>query len=110
MYTGRGRGTQPDIPLAGSLDWQTIDAGCCAAFSTKVHTTPLCQSGNAITKDWLPRSGEKLRDSAPMKRLMNDSRHTAPTDLLSKTWIQWSELFGPVAVKRLPPEVQEVNP
>jgi len=87
MASGRGSCTQPDLALSGSLAWQTLAAGRYAVFTHIGPYDTLHQSWSAIYRDWLPSSGEQLRDVPPLELVMNNP-HTTPPELLhTEIWL-----------------------
>jgi len=87
MVDGSGECEQPDIPLTGSLAWQMLASGRYAVF---LHTGPydtLHQSWTAIYRDWLPTSGETLRDDPPLELVLNDPQSTPPAELMTEIWV-----------------------
>jgi AraC family transcriptional regulator len=47
----------------------------------------LWQSWNAIYRDWLPGSGETLRDAPPYDAYLNDPSRVQPSELLTEIHI-----------------------
>lgn len=87
LASGQGRCQQPDIPLTGSLAWWPIAPGRYAVFT---HTGPyrdLHRSWAAVYRDWLPASGEALRDVPPLELCLNDPATTPEAALLTELWI-----------------------
>ncbi|MGC4059954.1 MAG: AraC family transcriptional regulator [Aquabacterium sp.] len=87
MYTGQGQCAQPDIPLTGTLAWQTLVPGRYAVFTHMGPYTNLHQTWRAIYVDWLPASGHTLRDAPPMELCINTPHDTAPEDLHTEIWL-----------------------
>jgi AraC family transcriptional regulator len=90
MANGEGHAVQPPaeaLPLSGSLAWQPLSAGRYAVF---LHTGPyagLHRTWAAIYGDWLPASGEALRDAPPMELMLNSPQDTPPEALRTEIWI-----------------------
>lgn len=87
MADGSGECQQPAVPLSGTLAWQAVPAGRYAVFTHIGHYSGLHQTWAAIYRDWLPTSGEKLRDEPPLELMLN-SPETAPPHLLhTEIWL-----------------------
>lgn len=78
---------RPDLPLHGSLAWQTLEGGRCAVFIHRGPYDTLHRSWDAIYRDWLPASGEQLRDAPPLELCINTPDAAAPADLITEIWI-----------------------
>ena len=87
MHDGSGRGAQPDIALSGSLAWQALSAGPHVVFEHIGPYTSLHLIWQAIYRDWLPASGQRLRDAAPMELMWNDPEVTPPELLKTEIWL-----------------------
>ena len=87
LADGRGECRQPDLPLTGTLAWQPIAPGRCAVFTHRGPYDGLHRSWGAIYRDWLPASGETLRDAWPMELCLNSPERTPPADLLTELWV-----------------------
>ena len=87
MASGQGRCTQPEIPLQGTLAWQTLEAGRYAVFTHKGPYSTLHETWRTIYHDWLPASGMSLRDVPPMELCLNNPETTPPEALLTEVWI-----------------------
>ncbi len=78
-----------DRPLApdGEVGVQTIPGGRYAKF---LHCGPhenLLATYDAIFGDWLPRSGERLRDEPGFELYLNSPDTAAPADLRTEIWL-----------------------
>lgn len=82
-----GQITRPEVPLSGSLRWQTLPAGRHAVFTHRGSHRQLHQSWGAIYREWLPRTGYLLRDAPPFECFLNDPRRTAEADLRTDIYI-----------------------
>lgn len=87
MASGQGRPEQPPVPLSGSLAWQPLAPGRYAVFTHQGPYSTLHQAWRGIYRDWLPASGEHLRDAPPMELCLNNPKTTPPPDLLTEIWI-----------------------
>ncbi|MCW7540978.1 AraC family transcriptional regulator [Aquabacterium sp. A7-Y] len=87
MADGRGRCTQPELPLTGSLAWQALSPGRYAVFTHIGAYTGLHRVWEAIYRDWLPASGQQLRDAPPLELCINTPDTAAPEDLHTEVWI-----------------------
>lgn len=87
LATGEGRCEQPDIHLSGSLAWQAIAPGRHAVFTHIGPYEGLHRTWAAIYRDWLPGSGEELRDDPPLELMRNNPETTAPQALHTEIWI-----------------------
>lgn len=70
-----------DYQLEGEVQEQVIEAGRFAVF---MHIGPydtLWKSWQIIYRDWLPDSGETLRDAAPYEVYIDNPSHTPPDQL-----------------------------
>lgn len=87
MASGQGSCMQPDVDLSGSLAWQALVPGRYAVFTHMGPYTNLYKTWRAIYVDWLPASGEQLRDAPPMELCINNPQTTAPEALHTEIWI-----------------------
>jgi AraC family transcriptional regulator len=87
LATGQGACQTPDLRLSGSLAWQRLQPGRCAVFTHIGPYTQLHQVWGAIYRDWLPASGEQLRDAPPMELCLNDPQTTPPEALHTEIWL-----------------------
>lgn len=90
MATGEGQGEQPPpetLPLSGTLAWQPLAAGRYAVFTHIGPYSELHRVWAAIYGDWLPASGETLRDTPPMELMLNSPQDTAPEALRTEIWV-----------------------
>jgi AraC family transcriptional regulator len=87
LHTGQGRCVQPELPLSGSLAWQPIAPGRCAVFTHIGPYADLHRVWAAIYRDWLPASGEQLRDAPPMELCLNSPQLTPPELLHTEIWV-----------------------
>src|ERR1700692_679975 len=72
MATGSGHCEQPaGLPLSGTLNWQPIASGRYAVFTHIGPYTTLHQTWKSAYRDWLPASGEQLRDEPPLEVNLN---------------------------------------
>jgi AraC family transcriptional regulator len=90
LASGQGQGAQPPLALSGSLAWQPLAAGRHAVFSHIGPYDTLHQTWAAVYRDWLPTSGEQLRDDPPMEVVMNNPQTTPPELLHTEIWIPLS--------------------
>jgi len=87
LATLQGACEQPALPLRGSLAWWPLAPGRYAVFSHIGPYTTLHQAWDAIYRDWLPASGEKLRDVPPMELCLNSPADTPPEKLHTEIWL-----------------------
>jgi AraC family transcriptional regulator len=87
MATGAGRCAKPELPLTGSLAWQDLAPGRYAVFTHIGPYDGLYRSWTAIYRDWLPASGEALRDTPPLELCITTPRDTPPEALHTEIWI-----------------------
>lgn len=78
---------QPAVPLTGTLAWWPVAAGRHAVFTHIGPYTTLHRSWDAIYRDWLPASGEQLRDVPPMELMLNSPADTPAAALHTEIWI-----------------------
>ena len=71
----------------GDVGVQTIEGGRYAVF---LHAGPyerFSETYASIYREWLPRSGEQLRDIPCFELYLNSPEDTPPDDLRSEIWI-----------------------
>lgn len=76
-----------NIVPSGEIGVQTIPAGRYAVF---LHTGPyenFSQTYHAIYRDWLPTSGEQLKNQSAFELYLNFPDNTSPTDLRTEIWV-----------------------
>ena len=64
-----------------------LPGGKAAVFTHKGPYETLWQTWNKVYRDWLPASGEKLRDAYPYEVYLNEKGKVAPEDLLTEIYI-----------------------
>lgn len=74
---------QPTEPVG----MQVMPGGRWAVFQHKGPYDTLWQSWNMADRDWLPRSGETLRDVPPVEIYLDDPRKTPPEKLCTEILI-----------------------
>jgi len=87
MANGAGQGAQQALPLSGSLAWQALAPGRYAVFTHVGPYALLHRAWAAIYRDWLPASGEALRDDPPLELMLNSPELTPPEALRTEIWI-----------------------
>jgi AraC family transcriptional regulator len=87
MAEGSGKGAQPEISLSGSLAWQALAPGRHAVFTHVGPYDQLYRSWHATYHDWLPNSGEALRDDPPLELVLSDASVTPAAELRTEIWI-----------------------
>ncbi|AKJ30817.1 AraC family transcriptional regulator [Caldimonas brevitalea] len=87
MLDGTGTCRQPELPLTGTLAWQPLQPGRYAVFTHRGPYSGLQHTWAAIYRDWLPASGEQLRDAPPLELCINTPQTAAPEDLHTEIWI-----------------------
>jgi AraC family transcriptional regulator len=78
-------GYQPDAP--DGLAYQTLPGGRWAVFRHVGPYDTLWQTWKAALRDWLPSSGEELRDAIPFEDYVNDASKVAPEELRTDIYI-----------------------
>lgn len=76
----------PVVPT-GEVEVVTLPAGRWAVFTHKGPYNTLPQSWSSAYRDWLPASGERLRDTAPYEVYLNEPAGTPPEELLTEIHI-----------------------
>lgn len=77
-----------DIKPEGEVGLQTISGGRCAVFLHKGPYDKLGETYNAIFSQWLPASGETLREAPCFEEYLNrDPRRTKPENLRTEIYI-----------------------
>lgn len=76
-----------EVKPEGEVGIQSLAAGRCAVFVHKGPYQKLPETWSAAYRDWLPSSGQQLRDAPPYEVYMNDPRHTKPEALLTEIHI-----------------------
>lgn len=77
----------PEVAPSGEVGVQTIPGGRYAVF---VHAGPydrLMNTYDAIFRDWLPGSGEQLREQPAFELYLNSPDHTPPAELRTEIWV-----------------------
>ena len=87
LATSSGQCAHPELPLSGTLAWWPVAAGRYAVFTHIGPYTTLHRSWGAIYRDWLPASGERLRDVPPMELSLNSPTDTLPDKLHTEIWL-----------------------
>ncbi|MDM4768056.1 AraC family transcriptional regulator [Pelomonas sp. SE-A7] len=87
MAEGSGRCERPELPLSGTLQWQEVAAGRYAVFTHIGPYSNLHRTWAAIYRDWLPASGEKLRELPPLELMLNSPQNTPPEKLHTEIWM-----------------------
>jgi len=87
ITTGEGQARQPDLPLSGTLAWDTLSPGRYAVFRHRGPYDTLYRTWEALYRDWLPATGHALRDVPPFEVTINDPTTTAPADLLTDIYL-----------------------
>jgi diguanylate cyclase (GGDEF)-like protein len=82
-----GECRRPEVRLGGTLAWQTIASGRYVVFTHIGPYDTLFQSWDTIYLNWLPTSGECLRNVPSLELMLNDPQ-TTPSELLrTEIWI-----------------------
>lgn len=71
----------------GEVRVQTIAGGRFAVFLHAGPYSQLINTYDAIFRDWLPRSGEPLREQPAFELYLNSPDHTPPADLRTEIWV-----------------------
>lgn len=80
-------GVEVELNGENRVQFQTLPAGRYAIFIHKGPYENLWQTWNAIYRDWVPTSGETLRDAPPYELYVCDMTKTAPEDLVTEIYI-----------------------
>jgi AraC family transcriptional regulator len=76
-----------DITPTGEVGVQTIADGRYAVFMHRGPYEQFPNSYDAIFGDWLPRSGEQLRDQPCFELYINSPDSTPPAELRTEIWV-----------------------
>jgi AraC family transcriptional regulator len=76
-----------DITPAGEVGVQTLPGGRYAVFLHRGPYEQFQKTYDAIYGDWLPRSGEQLRDEACFEVYLNSPDSAPPAELRTEIWI-----------------------
>ncbi len=76
---------QPDAP--DGLAYQTLPGGRWAVFRHVGPYDTLWQTWQAALRDWLPTSGEEMRDAIPFEDYVDDASKVAPEELRTDLYI-----------------------
>ncbi|KLU24096.1 hypothetical protein EOS_22025 [Caballeronia mineralivorans PML1(12)] len=88
LFDGSGQCEQSDgLALCGTLNWQPVASGRYAVFTHVGPYTTLHQTWKAAYRDWLPSSGEQLRDEPPLEVNLNRPEVTPPEALRTEVWL-----------------------
>lgn len=71
----------------GEVKIQTFPAGRWVVFTHRGPYEMLWQTWRGIYSEWLPSSGEKLRDVVPFEVYVNDKSSTAPGNLITEIYV-----------------------
>jgi len=82
ILTGEAR-----LESSGEVRIEVLPAGRFAVFLHKGPYETMWQTWHAIYHDWLPESGETLRDCPPCEMYLNDKRRVAASDLRTEIFI-----------------------
>lgn len=78
-------GVEPAAP--DGLAYQTLPGGRWVIFQHVGPYDTLWQTWQAIYRDWLPKSGQKLRDALPFEDYVDDPSQVAPEQLRTNIYI-----------------------
>jgi AraC family transcriptional regulator len=88
LATCSGNVEQPaGVKLSGSLAWQAVASGRYAVFTHVGPYTTLHLTWKSIYRDWLPASGERLRDEPPLELNLSRAEATPPDLLRTEIWL-----------------------
>jgi AraC family transcriptional regulator len=76
-----------DVTPSGEVGVQTIPGGRYAMFMHRGPYEQFQTTYDAIYGDWLPQSGEQLRDESCFEVYLTDPDNTPPADLRTEIWI-----------------------
>jgi AraC family transcriptional regulator len=83
----RGACHCPAMALSGTLAWLAIAPGRYAVFTHIGPYTTLHERWAEVYRDWLPGSGQALRDAPPMELCLNSPVDTPPQRLHTELWL-----------------------
>lgn len=69
------------------MSWQQIASGRYAVFTHAGPYTTLHRTWKAIYREWLPASGEQLRDDPPIELNLNRPATIPPDALRTEIWL-----------------------
>jgi AraC family transcriptional regulator len=75
------------VQLSGEADLQVLPGGRWVVFQHKGPYETLWQTWTTVGRDWLPRSGEIVRDMPPVEIYLDDARKTPPEALRTEILI-----------------------
>lgn len=75
-----------DIAPSGEVGVQTLSGGRDAVFLHKGSYERFQKTYDSIYGDWLPRSGEQLRDESCFEVYLNSPDKTPPAELRTEIW------------------------
>lgn len=78
-------GYEPDAPEG--IAYQTLPGGRWAVFRHVGPYDTLWQTWQAALRDWLPNSGEEMRDAIPFEDYVDDASKTDPEELRTDIYI-----------------------
>ncbi len=76
-----------DVSPTGEIGVQTIPGGRHAVFLHSGHYEGFQSTYDAIFRDWLPISGERLSDQPCFEIYLNSPDSTPPADLRTEIWV-----------------------
>jgi AraC family transcriptional regulator len=87
LHERRGDVQRPPLPLTGTLAWWDLPAGRYAVFTHVGPYAGLHTTWTAIYRDWLPATGNALRDVPPFEVYVNDASVTPPAQLRTDIYL-----------------------
>ncbi len=76
-----------EVAPEGEVGVQTVPGGRYAVFLHRGPYENFHSTYDAIFGDWLPRSGEQLRDTSGFELYLNSPDSTPPADLRTEIWV-----------------------
>ncbi|ETX05336.1 AraC family transcriptional regulator [Candidatus Entotheonella palauensis] len=76
-----------EVTPEGEVAFQTLPAGRWAVFLHRGSYETMWQTWNVVYRDWLPASGEQLREAPPYEVYLNHPERTKPEDLETEIFI-----------------------
>ncbi len=76
-----------NVEATGEVAFQTLKGGRWVLFMHKGPYETMWRTWQAAYRDWLPTSGEHLRDTPPYEVYLNNPKEVAPEEILTGIYI-----------------------